>query len=159
MTKTKKKVRIKNSPDTKNAQFVEIRIPATSEYVGVARLAVSGVASRLDFSVEQVEDIKVAVTEACSNAVQYAYSKNKAGKNVSILCRAYPDRMEIQVKDTGCGFNVNNPPKPSKDEGHTHLGLGITFMKTLMDEVEIDSKKGEGTEVKLVKYISSARSA
>ena len=54
---------------------VELSIPSISEYVGVARLAVAGVASRLKFTHEEIEDIKIAVSEACTNAVQYAYGE------------------------------------------------------------------------------------
>ncbi|MFC1517887.1 ATP-binding protein [Candidatus Margulisiibacteriota bacterium] len=160
MTSVKKRTKKKSSPSTaKDNKQIELIIPASSEYVGVARLAVSGVASRLDFTVEQVEDIKVAVTEACSNAVQYAYGKDRSGKTVDIVCKPRADHIEIIVKDKGSGFDVNHPPKPTKDDEHTHLGLGLTFMKTLMDDVKINSKKGEGTEIKLIKYISSGKSS
>ena len=81
------------------------------------------------------------------------------GKNINVLCKAFPDRLEINIKDTGKGFNVDNPPKPEKDDGHTHLGLGITFMKTLMDVLEISSRKGQGTNVKLIKNTSAAKAS
>jgi serine/threonine-protein kinase RsbW len=163
------KIKVKKKPLPKKtvhlrqeAPVVSIRIPAISEYVGVARLAVSGVASRLNFSIDQIEDIKVAVTEACANAVQYAYCKHEEGspdKKVEVTCSAYPDHLEIVIKDNGCGFDPENPPKPDKSDGHTHLGLGLTFMKTLMDKAAIRSHKGKGTEVTLIKYVAPTRPA
>jgi len=162
--KTKKAVakKPKKMSGASGIPHVSISIPALSEYVGVARLAISGVASRLDFSVEQIEDIKVAVTEACANAVQYAYGNNgreHTDKTVTISCSTFKDRLEIAVRDEGIGFDAKNPPPPDKGDGHTHLGLGITFMRTLMDKADIDSKKGKGTTVTLVKYVAPAHSA
>lgn len=134
-------------------QKVEIKIPSLSEYVGVIRLAASGIANRLKFNHEEIEDIKIAVSEACTNAVQYAYP-NDPGEIV-IQFFIEKNNLEIYVKDSGCGFDINNrntitdPNAPEKDG----LGLGITFMKSLMDEVEYDSQLGKGTTVRLVKHV------
>jgi serine/threonine-protein kinase RsbW len=145
-------------PKTKTIQPVEIKIPAQTDYVGVIRLAVSGIAARLNFSVEQIEDIKVAVTEACANAVQYAYENEKEPelKHIDIICKPQAGKLEVIIKDYGIGFDPDNPPVPKEKVKHTHLGLGITFMKTLMDSVEITSKKNKGTVVKLIKKTTSS---
>lgn len=162
MARTTKKRTKAPKKRTTTVPTVSISIPALSEFVGVARLAISGVASRLNFSVEQIEDIKVAVTEACANAVQYAYGNNgreHTDKTVDISCTTFNDRLEVSVRDSGLGFDPKNPPAPDKSDGHTHLGLGITFMRTLMDKADIESKKGKGTTVTLTKYVSPSQPA
>ncbi len=162
MVKAQKKKKTVKKKAATAVPTVSLSIPALSEFVGVARLAISGVASRLNFSVEQIEDIKVAVTEACANAVQYAYGNNgreHTEKTVDISCTTFNDRLEVTVSDSGLGFDPKNPPAPDKSDGHTHLGLGITFMRTLMDKADIESKKGKGTKVTLTKYVSPSQPA
>lgn len=134
---------------------IEIRIPSQSEYVGVVRLAVSGIANRMNFSVEDIEDIKIAVSEACANAVRYAYPSNKIGY-IDITCIPDKEQLEIVIKDSGIGFDLKNPHKPKKSkeqEGSSNLGLGLVFMQSLMDKVNMSSLPNKGTTVHLVKKI------
>ena len=77
---------------------VEFSIPCMSDYVGVVRLAVSGLATRMNFSIEEIEDIKIAVSEACTNSVQYAY-ENPIDERVFITFNLFNDKLEIIVKD------------------------------------------------------------
>ena len=128
-------------------------MPAKPDYVGMMRLAISGIASRMEFTIEKIEDLKIAISEACTNAVQYAYD-NKKDKIVLISCAVHSDKLEITVKDTGKGFSIEEKKKPSSNSltDSPSLGLGITFIKSLMDEAEFKSEPGEGTEVRMVKY-------
>lgn len=139
-----------------DSQKVEMRIPSMSEFVGVIRLAASGIANRLKFNHEEIEDIKIAVSEACTNAVQYAYP-DKVGE-ITVEFYVQKEKLEILIKDNGRGFDINaktqgvkdaDPNAPEKDG----LGLGITFMRSLMDEVVYDTVIGKGTTVKMVKYV------
>ena len=79
---------------------VKLSLPAIDSYVAVARLTVSGIASRMNFSIEDIEDIKVAVSEACTNVVLYAYKDGQDGA-VEMNCTIYADQLEIEIKDTG----------------------------------------------------------
>jgi len=131
---------------------VKINIPAVAELVSVVRLAVSGVASRMDFSIEDIEDIKIAVSEACTNVVQHAYGENGTGE-VEIISAMLPDKLEITVKDSGKGFDAS-----ILDNGQSHnttreigLGLGLTFIKNLMDEAHVTSDPSSGTTVVMTK--------
>lgn len=138
-----------------DSQKIEIKIPSLSEYVGVVRLAASGIANRLNFNHEEIEDIKIAVSEACTNAVQYAYP-GKIGE-VDIVFVVDKEKLEVIVRDNGRGFDIEKKVPGVKEEEpgmpeKVGLGLGITFMKSLMDEVEYDTGIGKGTTVKLVKY-------
>jgi serine/threonine-protein kinase RsbW len=133
---------------------VDLNIPNSAEFVGVVRLAVSGLAARMKFSIEDIEDIKIAVSEACTNAVQYAYEQGI--KNiVNIKCFIHKEKLEINVIDKGKGFDVEKIGKApaESDNDIPNLGLGITFIKSLMNETEFISKKGSGTTVKMVKYL------
>ena len=131
-----------------------LNTPCLSEYVGVIRLAVSGLATRMDFTVEEIEDIKIAVSEACTNSVQYAYKNNPDGR-IDLTCNSYKDELELIRKDTGCGFEVEEiaAKKPGITKDKLGLGLGITFIKSLMDKAEIKSTTGKGTTVKMVKKL------
>jgi len=136
-------------------QSVKIVIPSIPDYVGVVRLSASGIATRLNFTLEEIEDIKIVVSEACTNAVLYAYPDTIG--EVEIIFTIKKDRLEIFVNDNGVGFNVENP-LISREQNKTErvgLGLGITFMRSLMDKVEYDTSIKQGTHLKLVKYVSS----
>ncbi|MBT5856027.1 histidine kinase [bacterium] len=151
---------------SKRVETVNLSIPCASDYVGVVRLAVSGIATRMNFSIEEIEDIKIAVSEACTNAVQYAYD-DPSNSRVEIECHLHPEqKLEIVIIDTGNGFDVEATAK-SKQENSIlsedanlddpnsvpSLGLGMTFIKSLMDEAEFISQPGKGTTVRMAKTI------
>lgn len=133
---------------TKGTPFI-MNIPNKAEYVGVARLAVSGIATRLNFSIEEIDDIKIAMSEAITNAVQYAYDE-KEGR-IEITCTSYPKKLEIVVQDQGKGFDLNKKAPSKTPKSKLGMGLGLTFMKNLMDEADVTSKIGKGTTIRLVK--------
>ncbi|WYP27150.1 anti-sigma B factor RsbW [Alkalihalobacillus sp. FSL W8-0930] len=125
---------------------IEMSIPAKAEYVGVVRLTISGIANRLGFSYDDIEDMKIAVAEACTNAVSHAYED---GGNVKIACDLYEDRIEIIIADEGQSFDSKElqgklGPVDSKQpigdmkEG----GLGLFLISTLMDKVQIHDEAG-----------------
>ena len=136
-------------------QEVQISIPCAPEFVSVARLVVSGVASRMNFSVEDIEDIKIAVSEACTNAVQHAY-KDPKKEVINIVCNMNTKTLNINIKDNGCGFDTGilgtkNQKQESEKLG---LGLGITFIENLMDNTKITSEVGKGTTVEMEKSVA-----
>lgn len=131
----------------------EIKLPARPEVLSTVRLTVSSVAAQMNFSEESIEDIKVAVSEACTNVVQYAYPKKSTDNAIFITIKQRPKDLEIIVKDKGKGFDHKNPPRRALHDKDIHLGLGLVFMKNLMDKVEIESKPNKGTAVTLIKKI------
>tara|TARA_A100001015_G_C14858054_1_gene659163 strand:- start:492 stop:953 length:462 start_codon:yes stop_codon:yes gene_type:complete len=139
---------------------IEFSMPCMSDYVGVVRLAVSGLATRMNFSIEEIEDIKIAVSEACTNSVQYAFDEPK-NERVFITFNLFKDKLEIIVKDSGKGFDVedlerapiNERALDEIDENIPRLGLGITFIKSLMDETDVKSSPGNGTVIRMAKFI------
>ena len=87
--------------------FVEMRIPAKAEYVGVVRLTVSGIASRMGFSYDEIEDLKIAISEAITNTVEHAYNDKVIGE-VNIGFGIYDNRLEIMVSDHGESFKFED---------------------------------------------------
>ena len=94
---------------------VEFSIPCMSDYVGVVRLAVSGLATRMNFSIEEIEDIKIAVSEACTNSVQYAFDQPE-NERVFISFNLFKNKLEIIVKDNGKGFETTKLEKNPIEE-------------------------------------------
>ena len=136
---------------------IELRVPSKSEYVSVVRLTASGIANRLGFSYEDIEDIKVAVAEACVNCIQHAYPKRSDKDEIVVKFALTISYLEMVVRDFGKGIsqetvgkylNINGEKK--KDEP----GFGIFLMKNLMDELNYNKGVTKGTEVRMKKYIS-----
>lgn len=128
--------------------YVEMKVPAKPEYIGVVRLTLSGIASRMGFLYEDIEDLKVALSEACTNAVQHAYSEENRG-DVQIGFGLYEDRLEMMVADHGnsCDFNeVRQNLGPYETDNNVDLlregGLGLYLIETLMDKVVIHQNQG-----------------
>jgi serine/threonine-protein kinase RsbW len=131
---------------------VELCIPARPEYVGVARLAILGVASRMRFSYDEVEDIRLAVGEACTSVLDRAESQVEV-QPIRIRCYIYPDRLMVEVRD-----NIPLPEKPRPPEGEAALDdfqLGGVLIRILMDEVTSEQDPGDGAHlVRMVKYVA-----
>jgi serine/threonine-protein kinase RsbW len=141
--------------------YIEMKIPAKPEYIGVIRLTLSGIASRMGYTYEEIEDIKIAVSEACTNAVQHAYSKDEDGE-VILGFGIYEDKLEMMVADSGKSFNfkqIKNELGPYTESSTvdqlTEGGLGLYLIETLMDEVRVLNHSG--VTVFMVKFLSGER--
>lgn len=135
--------------------FIEMKFPAKAEYAGVIRLSVSGIAHRMGFPYDDIEDIKVAISEAVSNVVEHAY--DDIGE-VTIGFGVYEDRLEIMVADHGGSFDLkevkeNTGPYKSIEsiDKLREGGFGLFLIKTLMDKIEINNKYG--VIVLMTKYL------
>lgn len=143
--------------DLGKRDLIEIRIPSKSEYVIVVRLTASGIANRLGFSYEDIEDIKMAVGEACVNCVQHAYPKRSDKDKIIVKFILTMSYLEIIVRDLGRGISQKTVEKYLDIEGKnkkSEQGFGIFLMKNLMDEVNCNTGVTKGTEVRMKKYIS-----
>lgn len=128
--------------------YIEMKVPAKAEYIGVMRLTLSGIANRLSFSYDAIEDLKVAVSEAVTNAVEHAYGKNESGE-ITVGFGLYEDRIEIMVADRGGSFNLEEVKSETgpyrSDEPVEKIregGFGLFLIEALMDEVKINNKYG-----------------
>ncbi|WP_312110884.1 anti-sigma B factor RsbW [Brevibacillus reuszeri] len=139
--------------------FVSITIPAEAEYLDIVRLTLYSFATKAGFSFEEIEDMKVAVSEACNNAILHAYGDAEAGM-IDLRLENDGEQLTISVQDYGQSF-VNTGESGSsvsgKGEEISELsvgGLGIFLMEALMDEVHVHSKNGKGTRIVLSKRLS-----
>lgn len=129
---------------------IKLSIPNKAEYVSVVRLTTSAIANRMGFNIEEVEDIKVAIAEACTNTLEHGLNDEK--QNFDIDFDICVDKLVITVKDSGKGFNIDNI-KDLKIEELGESGLGIFIINSLMDEVEIINDNENGTKIRMIKYI------
>ena len=130
-----------------DCETIKMEIPANPDYVSILRLTTSGIANKLGFSMDDIEDMKVAVSEACSNAVKHS-EDNKVIINFNLLNNG----IQIEIIDNGKGYDVDSietPDLSNPKEG----GLGLFIIQTLMDEVNIESKGNQGTTIKMTKYL------
>ena len=131
-----------------------LRFPSRSANEGFARSAAAAFIAQLDPTVEQVYDIKTAVSEAVTNAIVHGY-RDRLG-TVTLTVRLYrPAAVEIVIADKGCGIeNVKQAREPLFTTGGAdRSGMGFTIMESFMDGVTVRSKPGKGTTVVLTKKI------
>jgi serine/threonine-protein kinase RsbW len=131
---------------------VRLTIPARAEYIALCRLALTGLSRLQDFGEELLEDLKLALTEACTNSVRHAYAEGDPG-TVEIVYELHPDRLVIEVRDEGGGFDPRQ-----RTEGERALaegGLGIAIIRAIADDVEIGPHAdGRGSRLRFIKTLT-----
>ena len=132
------------------ADQLMMSVPGKPEYVGTVRIAVAHVASNAGFDIEAIDDIKIAVSEACTNIINHAHKCPEFSYDV--ILEVGEEGLTITVKDFGIGFNVENSTKPVSGEPQ-ESGLGLFIIKALMDEVSINSAPGHGADIKMTRYL------
>jgi serine/threonine-protein kinase RsbW len=125
-----------------DAPVVRLELPARPEGVGVVRQALVGVADGLALDAAVLADAKMAVTEACTNAVVHAYDDGSGHLEVEML--ADEQALTVVVRDRGAGIQ----PRPNRT-GSTALGLGLPLIAALSDAFEVRGGPGAGTEVRM----------
>ncbi len=145
----KKKAKILNE--------IKLKFPSLSENERFSRLVVSGFASQLDPQIDEISDIKTAVSEAVTNSIVHAY-KNEIGK-IELIARIYEDNIiYIKIKDYGCGIpDIKKAMEPlfTTSPEEERAGLGFAVMESFMDKLKVLSKEGKGTSVILTKKIKT----
>ena len=132
---------------------VRLRIPAKPEYIALCRLALTGLAQARALDSDTVADLKLALTEAVSNSVRHAYGTPGEGQ-VDIRYELGPDRICVDVIDDGAGFDPEEAPSFDGDE-LSEGGLGIAIIRTITDDVEIESRPGvRGSRLRFVKKLT-----
>ncbi len=138
----------------KTTNEMEMLFDSKSENEGFARVAVSAFLTQMNPTMEEVEDVRTAVSEAVTNAIIHGYEEQE-GK-IRIWCKMEETTFYIEVQDLGIGIadveRAMEPlftTKPDKERS----GLGFVFMQSFMDEVKVESAVGKGTLVKMKKTI------
>jgi serine/threonine-protein kinase RsbW len=135
-------------------QRVTLTIPAKAEYIMLGRLALTSLSRVRGLTDEELSDLKLALTEACTNAVRHAYG-NGDGR-VEIHYDLHPDRLVVEVSDDGTGFvpRYSQPPDADAEADLlTEGGLGIAIIRALADELEIDERPSGGSTLRFVKRL------
>jgi serine/threonine-protein kinase RsbW len=138
-------------------QAICLTIPAKPEYITLGRLALAGLALLRpeQLSPEVVADVKLALTEACTNSVRHAYGE--AGGAVAITYELHPKSLVVEVVDQGSGFEpgrqaVELPPIVRDDLSVG--GLGLAIIDAVSDELAIGQRDGGGSTLRFVKRLS-----
>lgn len=142
----------------------ELSFSAVAENVALARAFITGlVAARTepgwDVTVAILDEVRVAVSEAVSNAIIHGYGRDNT-KEVSLYAELFEGALRVRVADNGVGIaDIELARRPDFTTGQDHLGLGFAFMESFMDEVEVKSTLGRGTVVTLLKLLPQKSSA
>lgn len=139
----------------RGTNYMRLEIPALSENESFARVAVGAFMARLNPTLEEISDVKTAVSEAVTNAVVHGY-ENRPGV-IEIRAEVSEDAITVEVEDRGRGIAdvalALQPFFTSRPE-HERSGMGFTVMRTFMDTLDVDSEVGRGTTVRMTKKLS-----
>ena len=130
-----------------NFETIKMEIASNPQYVSDIRLTTSGIANKIGFCLEDIEDIKVAVSEACTNAI-----KHSLDNKFSVEYTIFENGLTITIIDSGKGYDVDSIDVPNLEEPK-ESGLGLFIIQSLMDEVDIKSDIDNGTIIKMTKYL------
>ncbi len=133
-------------------ELVTLEIPAKAEYVVLGRLALAGLVRERRFSADAVADLKLALTEACSNSIRHAYDHDKGQVHLSFVASA--DRVTVTVRDQGGGFHEDDIDCPECGSVGVKLsegGMGISIIRAVVDEFRLDHPESGGTILTLTK--------
>lgn len=133
---------------------------AISVNEGFARMVVMGFMMDMNPTMDELQDVKTAVSEAVTNAIIHGYGSYEENvvPQVEMNCVREGRRLTIVVEDHGVGIeNIEEARQPffTTKANEERSGMGFAFMETFMDEVEVDSVLGKGTRITMRKYISS----
>ena len=140
----------------KNDNYIKIEFPSRSSNESFARSAVAAFAAQLDPTLDELGDIKTAVSEAVTNAIVHAYPSQLG--IVQLKARIYDGEfLEISIKDKGCGIeDVKKAMQPLfTTGGEERSGMGFTIMDSFTDRMRVRSRPGKGTTVIMTKRIRS----
>ncbi|HEX9062398.1 MAG TPA: anti-sigma F factor [Clostridia bacterium] len=131
---------------------IKMEFLGKSNNEGFARVAAAALASQLDPTIEELSDIKTAVSEAVTNAIIHGYENRL--DYVKMNLRLYEDSIEIEVIDNGSGIEdieLARQPLYTSRPDMDRSGMGFTVMENFMDSIDVISEKGKGTTVRMLK--------
>lgn len=118
----------------RQGQVVDLEVPSAPEYVSIVRQAVEGIARRMDFDELQIEDLKLAVGEACTNAVRHGCAKDDL-QHIAVRCTVMNDGLSVEVRNDI--RDCMAPDFPAAPDITREGGFGLFLIRKLMDEVDI----------------------
>ena len=133
---------------------LELVFPAHARYLSLARLGLAGVAPVAGLDAAELADLKLAVTEACANVVRHAYPDGYGGA-VKVRIAVVDGTVRVDVADAGRGIDSDGVEEWDPDELR-EAGMGLAIIRSVVDEVEIESPDEGGTVVRLTKRLAHA---
>ncbi|NLY75436.1 MAG: anti-sigma F factor [Firmicutes bacterium] len=131
--------------------YLKFEFPSLPQNVGIARTMTAAFAAQLEFNLAEIEEIRVAVSEAVSNCVIHGYP-GKVGI-VQLELAVIKDSLVITIRDFGKGIaDINQAKQATFSTDPERMGLGLVFMESFMDQLKIISKPDEGTTVIMKKH-------
>jgi serine/threonine-protein kinase RsbW len=138
-----------------SAAVVTLTFPAKPDYLVLSRLALSGLARAYPFDPDVLADLKLAITEACGNAVRHAYEDEAEDGPVTVSFRVDADTLEILVEDRGSG--LVSPDREWTMPEEPESGMGLAIIRTVVDELDVSrGDDGRGTVVRMTKSLGEA---
>ena len=137
----------------RDGRAVRLTIPARPEYISLVRLALTGLSRLRPLPDDTLSDLKLAVTEACSNSVRHAYRDGHGP--VEILYELHADRLVVGVADDGQGF-IEQPANADGSRELREGGLGMAIIEAIADEFEFGGRRdGRGARLRFVKFLAA----
>ena len=146
-----------------------LEFDAKSENESLARMTIAAFMMEMNPTLDEIQDVKTAVSEAVTNAVIHGYPKmpdlekestERPENKIEMQCRIEGEKLLVEIRDKGVGIvDVKKAREPffTTKPDEERSGMGFVFMETFMDEVSVESKLGEGTSVSMTKYIERKR--
>ena len=135
-----------------DSRTVRLTIPAKPEYITLSRLALTGLSRVRPLPDDTLADLKLALTEACSNSVRHAYGDGHGHVEISFELRE--DRLVVEVADDGTGFEPEGAGRELDGDDLVEGGLGIAIIRSIADEVEIGGRdNGRGSRLRFTKLL------
>lgn len=136
--------------------YIRVEFPSKSCNEAFARATVGAFATQLDITIEELADIKTAVSEAVTNAIVHGYADSRG--IVEMKCRITGQVIEVTISDKGRGISdiaLAMQPLYSGSDDEERSGMGFTVMQSFMDTLQVDSNVGEGTTVIMTKKVGA----
>lgn len=143
--------------EASSSDRVILEIPPKPQFVSLCRLALTAICREHRFDDDQIADLKLAITEACSNSIRHAYDEEThESSKVYVTYEMQEDRLVVEVRDEGRGFEYEGANTDELPEG----GLGISIIRAVCDEFEVVSDSGvPGAVLRLVKLRAATETA
>ena len=138
---------------------MKVEVASKSSNEAFARIAVAAFAAQLDPTIEELADIKTAVSEAVTNCIIHGYEEQEG--IIKIKCKLFANSIEITISDEGKGIEDINKAKEPLYTSKPNLersGMGFTIMESFMDEMKVESILGIGTKITMKKILEQQRS-
>lgn len=136
--------------------FVKVEMKSIGENVAVARMLLSSFLMQYDLRLDELDEIKIALSEAVSNSIIHGY-ENEPDHTVVVTAEVKDGELTLAVIDKGVGIaDIAQAMEPAYSTEEEHMGLGFVFMQTFMDKLEVQSVPGCGTRVTMTKELQAA---